>query len=185
MTSAAQDRLLTLLFRARRISELTDLERSEVYREFAELRKRDRRQLLITHGVMKEYFEPALLAMTAFLQRSQEELDEVLRKQRELDEALDELAQGELAPPRTQVETVIGHSDPPKGFAFLLACAAGPERAEEKLGDAETEYRRMIARFGVTRARWWYRVTTMKRVFEMLPSVLIRVWILYKLLRGL
>lgn len=76
----------------------------------------------------------------------------------------------------------LGTSTPPGGFALLLACVARPGRADELLGDAEDEYRKVIARLGVGRARWWYRARVLKVFFRMLPwRVGSGVWILKNL----
>jgi hypothetical protein len=69
----------------------------------------------------------------------------------------------------------------PKGFSFVLACLAKPNRADEVLGDAEAEYRGMITRLGVSRARWWFRVYVIKVALGMVPGVLMRLVVLHKL----
>jgi hypothetical protein len=70
---------------------------------------------------------------------------------------------------------------PPERFTFLLACVARPGRADEVLGDAEEEFRKMIAQFGVVQARWLYRVYVLRVVIGMLPGVLTGAWVLHKL----
>jgi hypothetical protein len=50
------------------------------------------------------------------------------------------------------------------------------------LGDAESEYRRMIARLGVTGARWFYRLYVVKVVGRMLPSAVMRLLLLHRLI---
>jgi hypothetical protein len=64
---------------------------------------------------------------------------------------------------------------PPSTFAFVLACTARPGRAEEVLGDAEDEFRRMVTQLGVAQARWWYRLYVSRAVIRMLPGVLMRM----------
>jgi hypothetical protein len=70
---------------------------------------------------------------------------------------------------------------PPNGFTFILACTARPNRADEVLGDAETEYRRMLVRLGPRLARWWYRIYVVRVMVWTLPGVLMRVGVLHKL----
>jgi hypothetical protein len=67
----------------------------------------------------------------------------------------------------------------PKGFSFLLACVA--TRADEVLGDAETQYRKMILRLGAGPARWWYRVFVVRTIIRMVPGMLVRIAVVHKL----
>jgi hypothetical protein len=67
---------------------------------------------------------------------------------------------------------------------FTLACLAKPGRADEVLGDAEAEYRKMIVRLGEARARWWYRVYVARTAIGMLPGVVMRLSGLHKLFSG-
>jgi hypothetical protein len=73
-------------------------------------------------------------------------------------------------------------SDPPLRASYLLALIARPGRADELLGDAESEYRKMVARFGLKRARWRYRVYVAWVIVGMVPGVLMRAMVLHKLL---
>jgi hypothetical protein len=73
---------------------------------------------------------------------------------------------------------------PPSGCMFLLACVARPGRADELLGDAESEYNRMVIRMGHDRARWWYRIYVLKVAIRMLPSAAARLVLLHKLLQS-
>jgi hypothetical protein len=70
----------------------------------------------------------------------------------------------------------------PPWAPFLLACVAKPGREDEILGDAESVYRQMIARLGVTRARWYYGVYVLKLAGRMLPSVAMRILLIHKLI---
>jgi hypothetical protein len=81
------------------------------------------------------------------------------------------------ASPRSDIKV-----GPPRGSTFLLACLTRRGRAEEVIGDAETEYRKMVDRLGLEGARWHYRKYVAEVVIEMLPGVLARVLLLHKLL---
>jgi hypothetical protein len=70
---------------------------------------------------------------------------------------------------------------PPEEFTFLLACLARPGRAEELIGDAESEYHQMVLRLGVSRAQRWYSVHVMKMAGRMLPGAVMRLLLLHKL----
>jgi hypothetical protein len=70
---------------------------------------------------------------------------------------------------------------PPKAFAFVLACTAKPGRADEVLGDVETEFHQMVACLGAVRAAWWYRVYVAKLIIRMLPGIALRILVLHKL----
>jgi hypothetical protein len=70
---------------------------------------------------------------------------------------------------------------PPKAFAFVLACTAKPGRAEEVLGDVETEFHKMVACLGAVRAAWWYRVYVAKLIIRVLPGIALRILVLHKL----
>jgi len=50
------------------------------------------------------------------------------------------------------------------------------------LSDAESEYRRMIARLGVTGTRWFDRLYVVKVVGRMLPSAVMRLLRLHRLI---
>ena len=71
---------------------------------------------------------------------------------------------------------------PPLGAVFLLACFVRPGREDELLGDAESQYRHMMARLGPRQARWWYRIYVLRVASAMLPGAVARVLILHKLL---
>lgn len=73
-------------------------------------------------------------------------------------------------------------ADAPRWAPFLLACVAKSGREDEILGDAESVYRQMIPRLGLTRARWYYGVYVLKLAGRMLPSVIMRVMLLHKLI---
>jgi hypothetical protein len=70
---------------------------------------------------------------------------------------------------------------PPREFAFLLACLTRPGRADEQLGDAEKEFRQMIVRLSVKRARWRYRAYVLHVVASNALGLLMRFWMLKKL----
>lgn len=70
----------------------------------------------------------------------------------------------------------------PKLSELLLACFARRGRAEEMLGDAESEFRQMVARLGARRARVLYRVYVLRVVCGTLPGMLGRLWLVRKML---
>jgi hypothetical protein len=94
---------------------------------------------------------------------------------------LAEGARREAAAPSVPAVSLDVPDVPPAGASFLLACVASKGRAEEYLGDAETEYRRLIPQLGAVGARWWYRVYVVKIASRMLPSVLMRLLLVHKL----
>jgi hypothetical protein len=71
---------------------------------------------------------------------------------------------------------------PPAGASLLLACVAPAGRSECVLGSAQEEYRKVIVLLSPRRARWWYRVYVVKAASRMLPSALMRVLLLHKLI---
>ena len=113
--------------------------------------------------------------------------EQLARKRAELEQAGAEaiermLSSEKVVPTTTIVVATASHSAPPIGFAFLLSCLAKPGRADEVIGDAEEEYRKMVARLGPVWARWHYRVCVLRVSISMLPSMMARVVLLHKLL---
>jgi hypothetical protein len=84
-------------------------------------------------------------------------------------------------PSSTSAEVSLPTPAPPTWFMFLLACVAQKGRADELLGDAAGEYRKMIVLLGPRLAQWWYRVYVVKVVAVMLPGAVARMWVLHKL----
>jgi hypothetical protein len=82
--------------------------------------------------------------------------------------------------PEAQV-SFADHPDPPSGFTFLLACIAGC-RADEVIGDANEQYYKLVARMGIEKGRWWYRVYVVKTFAGRVPGLVMRIALLHKLL---
>lgn len=63
----------------------------------------------------------------------------------------------------------------------IVAITAPKGRIDEFLGDHRTELRTLVSEFGVVRGTWICRLRLTGTTLRMLPTIVVRLWVLWKI----